>query len=445
MSSPTKAKKELPLTSLPLASLPIFALPAATLPIEALPIAALSVASLPMISLTLAENFFSQENQRSWTATEMPMTTELTAPTLATITPMLNIGASEPGKPDKPSKIGEPNEASDLNELSAAGNHGFDGSARPDSDSRGFVVDGSLNGTSTTHFSAAVAYSGGLDSRLLALLLGKMGKNPLLFHIFGPHSMRGESLQALRWAHKNGFTIVCLSLNPLDIPEVRANGERRCYYCKRAMFTLIKQMSQLIAGERQGGSLADVPPYCDGENSPLEVRAKELLLCDGTLASDLKTYRPGLQALRELGVVSPLALAGFDKKRVGLVARSMGLERAEQASQSCLLTRFGYDLPLNQELLGDMAVADTIVKDFWEAYCQENSLGLVHQSLRLIDAQSLEWHIEGAGFSQEERKALTTQVAKYLAGRIAREAPSLPPLRVRQVERVKGFFDRGLS
>ena len=425
----------------------------ASLPVLPLAIAALSAASLPMVSLTAAENFFSLENQRNWTASGMP------------------IGTSETGTADEPDK---PDEASGESEPSAVGNGDFDVSDS-DSDSgdngscgnnscaykscksgislgdlpqglsRGFVVEGSLNEISTTHFSVALAYSGGLDSRLLALLLGKMGKTPLLFHIFGPHSMRGESLQAIRWAHKNGFSTVCLPFNPLDIPEVRANGERRCYYCKRAMFTLIKQMSQLTAGEQHGGNLVDAPLHRGDENRRLQVHTKELLLCDGTLASDLQTYRPGLQALRELGIVSPLALAGFDKKRVGLVARSMGLERAEQASQSCLLTRFAYDLPLNQELVGDMAVADTIVKDFWQAYCQENSLGLVHQSLRLVAAQSLEWHIEGAGFSQKEEKALTTQVAKYLARRIAREAPSLPRLRVRQVERVKGFFDRDLS
>ena len=429
MSSSTIDKKQLPLISLPLASLPVFALPVASLPIEVLP-----VASLPIIPLLDAETFFSKENQRSWTSTEMPMA------------PVLNIGTSEPDKPD---------EASERNELSAPANDGFGANNScknrvssgnlPQTLRRGFVAAGLPNETSTTHFAVALAYSGGLDSRLLALLLGRMGKNPLLFHIFGPQSMRGESLQALRWAHKNGFSTVCLPLNPLDIPEVRANGERRCYYCKRAMFSLIKQMSQVIAGEQNEGRLVDMPLHCDGENSPLEVHTRKLLLCDGTLASDLQTYRPGLQALRELGVVSPLALAGFDKKMVGLVAHSMGLERADQASQSCLLTRFGYGLPINQELLGDMAVADIIVKDFWEAYCQENSLGLVHQSLRLIDAQSLEWHIEGAKFSQEEEKALTMQVAKYLAGRIARKAPSLPCLRVRRVERVKGFFDRDLS
>lgn len=254
-------------------------------------------------------------------------------------------------------------------------------------------------------YRVALAFSGGLDSRLLAVLLRKAGMEPLLFHVFGPHSIRGESLKAVSWAYENAFTTVCLPLNPLVIPQVRANERRRCYYCKQAMFTAMSGMS-------------DLP------------------LCDGTLASDLKTYRPGLQALQELGVVSPLALAGFDKERVSGVALFLGLDRPDQPSQSCLLTRFGYDVPLDEGLLNEFALADAEITHYWEDFCQREGYGPVYQSLRLVDTQTLEWHIEGLALPITEGRALVE--------RIGAVAPSLPPLRIRQVERVKGFFDTPL-
>lgn len=313
---------------------------------------------------------------------------------------------------------------------------------------QGFVVAGALNkGGDCLRFDIALAYSGGLDSRLLATLLKKDGRAPLLFHIFGLHSILGEGLHAVRWAYENGFCVVCLPMDPLTIPDVRANGKRRCYHCKHAMFTLISQVSRreqfvqgepVIQGERVTWQkqcthdlLLDLPCFNNSRNRP-----QELLMCDGTLASDMLTYRPGLQALREKGIVSPLALAGFDKERVSRVARQIGLERPEQASQSCLLTRFGYGVPLKEAQVSDLGVADALVKAFWEDYCQVKGLGVVFHSLRLPDAQTLEWHIEGVPPSQE--------AGERLAREVRREAPSLPPMRIRQVERVKGFFDRGL-
>lgn len=186
----------------------------------------------------------------------------------------------------------------------------------------------------------ALAYSGGLDSRFLAhaaQALAGQGVTQHLFHVTGPQVPKAESREALAWAEARGLPLTRLAFDPLGIPEVRAGGRERCYYCKKAMFKLLRD------------TLARYP--LGAGQSPV--------LCDGSNASDASQYRPGLRALRELGVRSPLAEAGLGKEGIRALAAQSGLERPEQPARPCLLTRLAYGLTPDKELLSALDAAET--------------------------------------------------------------------------------------
>ncbi|HIU17883.1 MAG TPA: hypothetical protein IAB01_05450 [Candidatus Avidesulfovibrio excrementigallinarum] len=169
-----------------------------------------------------------------------------------------------------------------------------------------------------------IACSGGLDSRLLAHLAALTARAeglalPLLAHLSGPHVPKAETASAVAWAGREGLALRLVALNPLEHPAVARNGRDRCYHCKKALFTaLTAALTEAFAGRR--------PCVCDGSNR-----------------SDRGGFRPGLRALAELGVRSPLDEAGLTKEDIRTLAVESGLERPDQAARPCLLTRFPYD------------------------------------------------------------------------------------------------------
>ena len=170
-----------------------------------------------------------------------------------------------------------------------------------------------------------IALSGGLDSRFLAraarlLAAAEALPAPIPLHVFGPHVPSGDTRWAERWAGLEGLSLLRVRVDPLALPEVARNGRDRCYFCKKALFLAMRAALEQACG-RQGA-----------------------ILCDGSNASDHAGYRPGLKALRELGVRSPLDEAGFAKDDIRRCAADIGLALPNQASRPCLLTRFPYGL-----------------------------------------------------------------------------------------------------
>lgn len=174
----------------------------------------------------------------------------------------------------------------------------------------------------------ALAYSGGLDSRFLAFFASSLQIPVRLLHVTGPHVPETESRAALESARAMGFerveqtenfdeargrfdrTIELLALDPLTNDAIFTSGTDRCYVCKSTLFRVLKD------------------------------RAAPLPLADGTNASDLGVYRPGLRALRELGIHSPLADANVAKDEIRALGRALGFTDPEQAARPCLLTRY---------------------------------------------------------------------------------------------------------
>lgn len=182
----------------------------------------------------------------------------------------------------------------------------------------------------------AVAYSGGVDSRFLCHALLRAGLDVLGLHARGPHVPEAETRQARRRARDMGLPLLEVDFQPLEIPDVRANGPRRCYFCKAA---LMRCLREALARREAAGD----PPR---------------LLCDGSNADDMASSRPGLQALKEAAILSPLAEAGFSKKALRAEGAATGLEDPQQAARPCLLTRFAYGVQPSETALRRLAEAE---------------------------------------------------------------------------------------
>lgn len=168
-----------------------------------------------------------------------------------------------------------------------------------------------------------MAFSGGVDSTLVLYAARQaLGDGALAFHAASPLHIVEEQERAERLAALVGCRLVRFALNPLAWPQFVANPPDRCYLCKKHIY------SQFSAALAQFGCNA---------------------LLDGTNIDDLGDQRPGLAAVRELGVATPLVAAGFRKEDVRLCSRESGLPTWDQLSSSCLATRIRAGQPITPE------------------------------------------------------------------------------------------------
>ena len=182
------------------------------------------------------------------------------------------------------------------------------------------------------HWPLAVAFSGGLDSRFLCFALRRAGCDVLALHATGPHVPQAESEAARRWARAQGLPLLEVRHDPLSLPEVAVNSRERCYACKRVLMRRLREALAAAGGCR--------------------------ILCDGSNADDLTAFRPGQRAVREAGVLSPLALAGLRKQDLRDLGAAWGLDDPQQAARPCLLTRLAYGMGPEPALLARLAAAE---------------------------------------------------------------------------------------
>lgn len=188
----------------------------------------------------------------------------------------------------------------------------------------------------------ALAYSGGVDSTLLLAVLGEMRqKRPFPFTALTMRTVLQDSREiseAEELAKKFGVEQKIFGFNPFSLEEVRHNRTDRCYHCKKAVFTQFKDYA--------------------GANG---LR----YLLDGTNADDLGVYRPGRKALRELGVVSPLAELGITKTEIRRMSAKLGLPTASKPAVPCLATRFEYNTLLDETAIRRVACGERTIKEMF--------------------------------------------------------------------------------
>lgn len=192
------------------------------------------------------------------------------------------------------------------------------------------------------HPEVAVAFSGGVDSAFLLHAAKRYARRCTAYFVNTAFQPAFELRDAMKTAEMLGAELKVLELDALADPAVAANPPNRCYYCKKRIFTAVARAAA-----------------ADGCT----------VLLDGTNASDDATDRPGMRALQELSVYSPLRLCGVTKAQVRQGAREAGLPVWDKPSYACLATRIPAGTAIRAEDLarverGESALMDLGFTDF---------------------------------------------------------------------------------
>ena len=169
-----------------------------------------------------------------------------------------------------------------------------------------------LNEFFAAHPKCALGFSGGVDSAYLLYAGVRAGADIRPYYIKTAFQPRFEQDDALRLAGELGVEVTVLELDALADPRVAANPAERCYYCKQNLFRALKARAA-----------------ADGY----------AVLLDGTNASDEAGDRPGMRALRELEVRSPLRECGLTKAEIRRLSKEAGLFTWDKPAYACLATR----------------------------------------------------------------------------------------------------------
>ncbi len=185
--------------------------------------------------------------------------------------------------------------------------------------------------------SALVAFSGGVDSSLLAFLASKILKdNALAVTVNSEFLAKKELEQTVSIAEKFGFNHKIIDINILNNPDVRANSPMRCKFCKE----LIIQNLQKLAQEYKIGHILD-----------------------GSNLDDLKDYRPGFEAIKAMGVKSPFIEAGFTKSDIREAANFFELPNWDKPASACLASRIPYGTEITVEMLKQVEEAELFIEN----------------------------------------------------------------------------------
>ena len=190
--------------------------------------------------------------------------------------------------------------------------------------------------------SAAIAFSGGVDSTfLLKVAHDELGEKVLAVSAVSILSPKRETEAAAAFCKKEGIRLVTIQIDPLKIHGFKNNPENRCYICKKEIFSKIKSLAL--------------------ENGIYTV-------CDGSNADDTGDYRPGMQALAELGIKSPLQKSGFTKSEIRELSKEIGLPSWNKPSAACLASRFVYGEEITAEKLQMVENAEDFLSElgFWQ-------------------------------------------------------------------------------
>lgn len=183
----------------------------------------------------------------------------------------------------------------------------------------------------------AIAFSGGVDSSfLLKAASDALGnENVIAITLKAAVNPEQEVAEAIELAEHAGVEHIVIDVDVMDIPGFSENPPDRCYICKRAIFEGIK---------------AEAEKY--GINT----------IFDGTNADDVSDYRPGLKALKELGVISPLRECGLGKKEIRQYLKDYGIDTWDKPSMACLASRVPYNEPITIDKLRMVGEAEGLLQ-----------------------------------------------------------------------------------
>lgn len=236
------------------------------------------------------------------------------------------------------------------------------------------------------HGPMVVAYSGGVDSGLLAYVAHRvLGDDMRCVLAVSPSLSAREKRSAVAFAETHGLPLTQIETREMDHPDYRANAGDRCFFCKHELFERI-------------------------EGSELSRRFGRVAY--GANLDDRSDHRPGARAALEHGVVAPLAEADFDKDTVRRAARALGLELWDKPAAPCLASRIPYFSEVTPEKLRAIDAAESVLKDLGFEVCRVRHYDDVarielppEDHARVRDArtwQIVENGIKAAGFKRVE-------------------------------------------
>ncbi len=182
-----------------------------------------------------------------------------------------------------------------------------------------------------------VAFSGGVDSSLLL----KIAKETLAHRVIAvtavsPLHPQDEIQDARKIAKQLHCTHLIIQSHELKNNKLVSNPRKRCYYCKKQLFTTFKGLARKYGYE----------------------------IVEASNVSDLQDYRPGLRALRELKVTSPFIQAGINKNEIRALAKKSGLPNWNKPSMACLASRIPYGHKIDKKTLKRIESAEKYLKKF---------------------------------------------------------------------------------
>lgn len=187
-----------------------------------------------------------------------------------------------------------------------------------------------------------VAFSSGVDSTFLLKVAHEvLGENVLAVTAKSCSFPKRESDEAESFCKQEGIRQLSVNLDELNLPEFRHNQKNRCYICKKELFSKILLLAQ-------------------NEKIPF--------VCEGSNMDDNSDYRPGLQALSELGVKSPLRHCNLYKAEIRELSKQLGLATWNKPSFACLASRFPYGEEISEKKLFMVDKAEQFLLD--KGFCQ---------------------------------------------------------------------------
>jgi pyridinium-3,5-biscarboxylic acid mononucleotide sulfurtransferase len=185
--------------------------------------------------------------------------------------------------------------------------------------------------------SIVVAYSGGVDSAYLGITAARvLGDRSICITADSPSYPDRHRDLAIGTARAFQLRHEMVRTSEIDNPDYRANPANRCYYCKHELY------SHLTALARERGFAAVV---------------------DGSNADDRGDYRPGRQAAREFGVISPLDEVGLTKDEIRELARDAGMASWDEPASACLSSRIPYHSEVTEEKLRTIEAAERVLRE----------------------------------------------------------------------------------
>lgn len=181
------------------------------------------------------------------------------------------------------------------------------------------------------HRRVALALSGGVDSSYVLYAARMYGAEVRPYYLHTVFQPQFEQEDAQRVSAQMGIELTVLDYDILALPQVRVNGMERCYFCKRAMLAYLQQRAA-----------SDGYP----------------VLLDGTNASDDDKERPGMRALKELGIRSPLRECGLTKSEIRQLSREAGLFTWDKPAYACLATRISTGVSITEQMLQQVEGAE---------------------------------------------------------------------------------------